>query len=92
MSSSSAYRVTSILRQVEVDGSTFFNQYMVITYLARGAYGKVYLCFNMVDHCLYAVKVRTEETKALTHTDNVRRHLHLYSCFRLSISPGLNPA
>ena len=46
-----------MLRQVEVDGLTFFNQYMVITYLARGNFGKVYLCFDTEDHKLYAVKV-----------------------------------
>ena len=47
-----------MLRQLEVDGSTFFNQYMVVRYLARGNFGKVYLCFNTEDHRLYAVKVR----------------------------------
>ena len=36
---------------------TFFNQYMVLTYLARGNFGKVYLCLNTADHRLYAVKV-----------------------------------
>jgi len=44
---------------VEVDGMTFFNQYMVLSYLARGNFGKVYLCLNTADHRLYAVKVRT---------------------------------
>ena len=38
---------------------TFFNQYMVLAYLARGNFGKVYLCLNTADHRLYAVKVCT---------------------------------
>jgi len=52
-------RQTGTLQQVEVDGMTFFNQYMVLSYLARGNFGKVYLCLNTADHRLYAVKVRT---------------------------------
>ena len=40
-----------------MDGITFFNQYMVLRYLARGNFGKVYLCLNTADHRLYAVKV-----------------------------------
>ena len=45
------------LEGVDGHGTTFFNQYMVVRYLARGNFGKVYLCFNTEDHRLYAVKV-----------------------------------
>ena len=57
---------------------TFFNQYMVLTYLARGAFGKVYLCLNTADHRLYAVKVWSAShlvvTRASRHGDSLERH------------------
>lgn len=33
------------------------NQYVVIKYLGRGACGRVFLCMDMTDNRLYAVKV-----------------------------------
>lgn len=33
------------------------NQYVVIKYLGRGACGRVFLCMDMYDNRLYAVKV-----------------------------------
>ena len=33
------------------------NQYVVIKYLGRGACGRVFLCMDMNDNRLYAVKV-----------------------------------
>ncbi len=54
---------------------TFFNQYMVLTYLARGNFGKVYLCLNTADHRLYAVKVGSVVHIIPTrHGDSTRRY------------------
>jgi serine/threonine protein kinase len=33
------------------------NQYVVIKYLGKGANGRVFLCLDMCDNRLYAVKV-----------------------------------
>lgn len=37
---------------------TFVNQYVVIKYLGKGANGRVFLCLDMCDTRLYAVKAR----------------------------------
>ena len=33
------------------------NQYLVVKYLGRGSCGRVFLCMDVHDHRLYAVKV-----------------------------------
>lgn len=54
-------RETSLLRIEKVKGCMFVNQYLVVKYLGRGACGKVFLCLNVEDWKLYAMKVRTKE-------------------------------
>ena len=51
-------RETSSLKLAKLRGCTFVNQYVVIKYLGRGACGRVFLCMDMTDNRLYAVKVR----------------------------------
>lgn len=51
-------RETAILRIDKVKGCVFVNQYLVVKFLGRGACGKVFLCLNTHDLCLYAMKVR----------------------------------
>jgi len=46
--------------KIEVDclkGNTFVNQYLIIKDLGKGSFGKVKLCLNVDDNCLYALKV-----------------------------------
>lgn len=50
-------RETSSLKLAKLRGCTFVNQYVVIKYLGRGACGRVFLCMDMTDNRLYAVKV-----------------------------------
>ena len=52
-------RETGRLRLAKLAGVTFVNQYVVIKYLGKGANGRVFLCLDMADTRLYAVKVRT---------------------------------
>lgn len=40
-----------------MQGNTFVNQYLIIKDLGRGSFGKVKLCLNVDDNCLYALKV-----------------------------------
>ncbi len=51
------HRETSSLKLAKLRGCTFVNQYVVIKYLGRGACGRVFLCMDMTDNRLYAVKV-----------------------------------
>ena len=57
-------RETKSLKLAKLRGCTFVNQYVVIKYLGRGACGRVFLCMDMNDNRLYAVKVSA--TLALT--------------------------
>lgn len=50
-------RETKSLKLAKLRGCTFVNQYVVIKYLGRGACGRVFLCMDMNDNRLYAVKV-----------------------------------
>lgn len=50
-------RETTSLKLAKLRGCTFVNQYVVIKYLGRGACGRVFLCMDMYDNRLYAVKV-----------------------------------
>ena len=38
-------------------GCVFFNQYLVVKFLGKGACGKVYLVMDTLDNCLYALKI-----------------------------------
>ena len=51
-------RETTSLKLAKLRGCTFVNQYVVIKYLGRGACGRVFLCMDMTDNRLYAVKAR----------------------------------
>jgi calcium/calmodulin-dependent protein kinase kinase 2 len=42
-------------------GCVFFNQYLVVKFLGKGACGKVYLVMDTLDNCLYALKI-TQKT------------------------------
>ena len=53
-----ACRETTSLKLAKLRGCTFVNQYVVIKYLGRGACGRVFLCMDMTDNRLYAVKAR----------------------------------
>eukprot|EP00884_Botryococcus_braunii_P004062 jgi/Botrbrau1/13657/Bobra.0292s0007.1 len=48
---------TASLKLAKLRGVTFVNQYVVIKYLGRGACGRVFLCMDMYDNRLYAVKI-----------------------------------
>ena len=48
---------TDSLRVGVLEGTTFLNDYIVVSTLGRGAFGKVKLCLNVQDNALYAVKV-----------------------------------
>lgn len=52
-----ACRETNCLKLAKLRGVTFVNQYVVIKYLGKGANGRVFLCLDMCDNRLYAVKV-----------------------------------
>ena len=51
------HRETTSLNLAKLRGVTFVNQYVVIKYLGKGANGRVFLCLDMCDNRLYAVKV-----------------------------------
>ena len=40
-----------------IQGNTFVNQYLIIKDLGTGSFGRVKLCLNVDDNCLYALKV-----------------------------------
>ncbi|KAK9839649.1 hypothetical protein WJX81_003229 [Elliptochloris bilobata] len=50
-------RETASLKLAKLRGVTFVNQYVVIKYLGKGANGRVFLCLDMCDTRLYAVKI-----------------------------------
>ena len=52
------HRETASLKLAKLRGVTFVNQYVVIKYLGKGANGRVFLCLDMCDTRLYAVKAR----------------------------------
>ena len=64
-----ACRETHCLRLAKLRGVTFVNQYVVIKYLGKGANGRVFLCLDMCDNRLYAVKVghRLSSTETATY-------------------------
>ncbi|KAK9905511.1 hypothetical protein WJX75_001206 [Coccomyxa subellipsoidea] len=51
------FRETTSLKLAKLRGVTFVNQYVVIKYLGKGANGRVFLCLDMCDNRLYAVKI-----------------------------------
>ena len=59
-------RETTSLNLAKLRGVTFVNQYVVIKYLGKGANGRVFLCLDMCDNRLYAVKVCTSPACPLT--------------------------
>ena len=61
-----AHRETASLNLAKLRGVTFVNQYVVIKYLGKGANGRVFLCLDMCDNRLYAVKVWTSPACPLT--------------------------
>ncbi len=70
-------RETTSLNLAKLRGVTFVNQYVVIKYLGKGANGRVFLCLDMCDNRLYAVKV---SPPALAYRDNQQNHLSLVVC------------
>ncbi|KAK9823463.1 hypothetical protein WJX72_002919 [[Myrmecia] bisecta] len=54
---SAPLKETTSLKLAKLKGCTFVNQYVVIKYLGRGACGRVFLCMDMEDNRLYAVKI-----------------------------------
>ncbi|KAG7673052.1 hypothetical protein Ndes2526B_g05377 [Nannochloris sp. 'desiccata'] len=48
---------TERLTVTKIGGCTLVNQYLVVQYLGRGTSGKVYLCIDVLDRRLYAVKI-----------------------------------
>ena len=68
-----AVRETSLLRIEKVKGCMFVNQYLVVKYLGRGACGKVFLCLNVHDSRLYAMKaVRKADLQTSRNQANKR--------------------
>jgi len=66
-------RETSLLRIEKVKGCMFVNQYLVVKYLGRGACGKVFLCLNVNDSRLYAMKaVRKADLQTSRNQANKR--------------------
>lgn len=66
-------RETTSLKLAKLRGVTFVNQYVVIKYLGKGANGRVFLCLDMCDNRLYAVKV---ESGLLKQLNPEIQHLH----------------
>jgi len=55
-----SHKLVKQTTKIEVDclkGNTFVNQYLIIKDLGKGSFGKVKLCLNVDDNCLYALKV-----------------------------------
>ena len=50
-------RMTSTLCVAVYKGCVFFNQYLVVKFLGKGACGKVYLVMDTLDNVLYALKI-----------------------------------
>jgi serine/threonine protein kinase len=51
------HRETRRIKALTLAGVTLINQYMVLSYLGQGSSGRVYLCMDIHDSRLYAVKV-----------------------------------
>lgn len=68
-------RETAILRIDKVKGCVFVNQYLVVKFLGRGACGKVFLCLNTHDLCLYAMKVCAPLWEALQLQSLAAQHV-----------------
>jgi hypothetical protein len=51
-------RETRRIKALTLAGVTLINQYMVLSYLGQGSSGRVYLCMDIHDSRLYAVKVQ----------------------------------
>ena len=49
--------MTSTLCVAVYKGCVFFNQYLVVKFLGKGACGKVYLVMDTLDNTLYALKI-----------------------------------
>lgn len=64
-----ACRETTSLKLAKLRGVTFVNQYVVIKYLGKGANGRVFLCLDMCDNRLYAVKVKSLSKSQLHHAE-----------------------
>lgn len=65
----SSFKKTRQLQIGVLEGTTFLNNYIVVDTLGRGSYGKVKLCLNVADDCLYAVKVI--DKRMVGHTYNL---------------------
>jgi serine/threonine protein kinase len=50
-------RMTYTLCVAVYQGCVFFNQYLVVKFLGKGACGKVYLVMDTLDNTLYALKI-----------------------------------
>lgn len=76
---SAPLKETSSLKLAKLRGCTFVNQYVVIKYLGRGACGRVFLCMDMTDNRLYAVKIvkkvelEAQRAKGTSEAKNGRR-------------------
>lgn len=69
-------RETSSLKLAKLRGCTFVNQYVVIKYLGRGACGRVFLCMDMTDNRLYAVKVMRSASLTCLCAWSSRTHMN----------------
>ena len=76
-------RETSSLKLAKLRGCTFVNQYVVIKYLGRGACGRVFLCMDMTDNRLYAVKVMCSGCLVTACVPCVSRHVTMSSAVML---------
>ena len=56
----------------------FVNQYLIIKQLGSGSFGRVKLCLNLDDNCLYALKVVSKK--------KLKRHLLAGKHFRANIT------
>lgn len=52
-----SFRMTGTLSVAVYQGCVFFNQYLVVRFLGKGACGKVYLVMDTLDNKLYALKI-----------------------------------
>eukprot|EP00798_Chlamydomonas_sp_ICE-L_P028505 gene28505-31662_t len=69
------YRETTTLRIDKVKGCVLVNQYLVVKFLGRGACGKVFLCLNLHDMRLYAMKAASQNAKKRTPMDDLKREI-----------------
>ena len=78
-------RETKSLKLAKLRGCTFVNQYVVIKYLGRGACGRVFLCMDMNDNRLYAVKVTLAPFPPLSCFTRSVSAMHIVECHSLVI-------